>query len=110
MTRRRFRGEYRACLDLCRRKKRGCPRPAAISVMLVLILGLSVPAASCAADTQKTDNKGVTFADMWRGIKSAEQNIEKEIPKIGPAIIATFDKITGKEPKKPPQSSQEPTK
>jgi hypothetical protein len=27
-------------------------------------------------------------------LKSAEQNVEKEIPKIGPAIRDTFKKIT----------------
>lgn len=66
-------------------------------------------AASDSADTEKTDkSKGVTVEDLGRGLKSAEQNIEREIPKIGPAIIDTFKKVTGKESEK--QSSQSPEK
>lgn len=66
-------------------------------------------AASGSADTEKTDkSKGVTVEDLGRGLKSAEQNIEREIPKIGPAIIDTFKKVTGKESEK--QSSQSPEK
>ena len=72
----------------------------------VLMLGLS-PVAGLAtdpADTQKTDSKGITVEDLWSGLKKAEQNIEKEIPKIGPAIVDTFKKITKKDSEK--QSSQ----
>ena len=73
----------------------------------MLMLGLS-PAAGFAtdpADTQKTDSsKGITVDDLWSGLKRAEQNIEKEIPKIGPAIVDTFKKITKKDSEK--QSSQ----
>ena len=73
----------------------------------ILMLGLNPVAgvASDSADTQKTESsKGITVEDLWRGLKSAEQNIEREIPKIGPAIVGTFKKITGKESEK--QSSQ----
>ncbi|MEO8340452.1 MAG: hypothetical protein ABI604_12180 [Nitrospirota bacterium] len=35
--------------------------------------------------------------DLGRGLKSAVQNIEKEITKIGPAIGETFKKITRKD-------------
>jgi hypothetical protein len=34
--------------------------------------------------------------DLGRGLKSAAQNVEKEIPKIGSAIGETFKKITDK--------------
>ena len=49
-------------------------------------------------------NSGRTLEDVGRGLKSAEQNIETEIPKIGPAIGETLKKGTGKESEK--QSSQ----
>jgi hypothetical protein len=69
--------------------------------MLMLGPSLVAGAASDSADTQKTDSsKGITVEDLWRGLKRAEQNIEKEIPKIGPAIVDTFKKITKKEPEK----------
>ena len=74
---------------------------AIIIGMLMLGLSLVAGAASDAADAQKTDSsKGITVEDLWRGLKRAEQNIEKEIPKIGPAIVDTFKKITKKEPEK----------
>lgn len=68
---------------------------------------------AASAENQKTEgSKGITVEDLGRGLKSAEQNVEKEIPKIGPAIADTFKKITGKESSKPPaqNSSQEKTK
>jgi hypothetical protein len=75
--------------------------------MLVLVLGLSqaAGAASDSAETQKSqESKGITVEDLGRALKSAEQNIEREIPKIGPAIGETVKKIMGKDSKK--QSSQ----
>ena len=75
------------------------------------MLGLNPVAgvASDSADAQKADkSKGVTVEDLGRGLKNAEQNIEKEIPKIGPAIGDTFKKITGKDSEK--QSPQNPEK
>jgi len=72
--------------------------------MLMLGPSLVAGAASDSAPTQKTDSKGITVDDLWRGLKRAEQNIEKEIPKIGPAIVDTFKKITKKDSEK--QSSQ----
>lgn len=49
------------------------------------------------ADKHKMDNgKGLTVEDLARGLKSAAQSIEKEIPKIGPAIGDTFKNLTGK--------------
>ena len=32
------------------------------------------------------DSKGITIDDLGRGLKSAAQNVEKEIPKMGSAI------------------------
>jgi hypothetical protein len=79
--------------------------------LLLLALAGPVAAASSTTDTPKTDSKGVTLEDVWRGVKRAEQNIEKEIPKVGPAIVNTFNKIIGKaEKKNPSQSSEQPTK
>jgi hypothetical protein len=84
-------------------------RAAVIMLMLVLWLSHPVGAASDSADTQKSqESKGITVEDMARGFKSAAQNIEKEIPKIGPAIGKTFNKITGKDSEK--QSLQSPEK
>lgn len=48
------------------------------------------------AESQQTErNKGLTVEDLARGVRSAAQNIEKEIPKIGPAIGKTITSITG---------------
>lgn len=80
-------------------------------VVGLLLFGLSQTAesASNAADSQPAEgSKGVTVEDMVRGLKSAAQNVEKEIPKIGSAIGNAVKKITEKEPEKP--SSQEPSK
>lgn len=77
----------------------------------LLMFGLSQTAesASSAADNQKTEeSKGITVDDLGRGLKSAAQNVEKEIPKIGSAIGETFKKITSKDSDK--QSSQSPSK
>ncbi|MBI5316212.1 MAG: hypothetical protein HZB34_09590 [Nitrospirae bacterium] len=53
----------------------------------------TVPSSS--ADRQNTEgSKGITVDDLGRGIKSAAQNIEKEIPKMGSAIGSAFKKIT----------------
>ena len=65
----------------------------------LLLLGLSQTAESAenSVDNKKTEEgKGITVEDLARGLKSAEQNVEKEIPKIGSAIGETFKKITGK--------------
>jgi hypothetical protein len=76
---------------------------ALIVVMLMLAVSPIMGAASGSADTPDR-SKGFTVDDLWRGLKSAEANIEREIPKIGPAIADTWKKITRKAPKK--QSSQ----
>jgi hypothetical protein len=84
-------------------------RAAVIMLMLVLWLSQAAGAASDSADTQKSqESKGITVDDLGRALKSAGQNIEKEIPKIGPAIGETFKKITGKDSEK--ESPQSPEK
>lgn len=80
-------------------------------IMGLLLFGLSQTAesASNSADNQNNGgSKGTTLEDLGRGLKSAAQNIEKEIPKIGSAIGNAVKKITGKESEK--ASSQEPSK
>ena len=64
------------------------------------------PAASAeekkTSEPQKGESgKGLTVEELGRGLRSAEQNIEKEIPKIGSAIGGAFKKITEKDPDKP---------
>jgi hypothetical protein len=49
---------------------------------------------SAASSSQQTDShKGITVEDVARGVRSAVQNIEKEIPKIGPAIGKTVQSL-----------------
>ena len=81
-----------------------------VAIVGLLVFGLSQTAESASnSDGQKTEeSKGVTVDDLVRGLKSAEQNIEQEIPKLGAAIGNAVKKITEKEPEK--QSSQEPSK
>lgn len=77
--------------------------------LLVLSCCLVAGTGWASSDSQKTEgSKGTTVEDLGRGLKSAAQNIEKEIPKIGSAIGNAVKKITEKEPGKP--SSQEPSK
>jgi hypothetical protein len=69
-----------------------------ILVAALLVVGLTQAAASStAADNPKTgDGKGITVDDLGRGLKSAANNVEKEIPKIGSAIGNAVKKITEK--------------
>ena len=58
-------------------------------VLLIVRLTQAAAAAdaSTSADNRKTeDSKGITIDDLGRGLKSAAQNVEKEIPKMGSAI------------------------
>ena len=83
-------------------------------IIIAFLSGLGFTQAAAAASSTSADNrkteesKGVTVEDLGRGLKSAAQNIEKEIPKIGSAIGNAVKKITEKGPEKP--SSQEPAK
>ena len=69
-----------------------------IIIAALLVVGLTQAAASStAADNRKTgDSKGLTVDDIGRGLKSAANNVEKEIPKIGSAIGNAVKKITEK--------------
>ncbi len=79
------------------------------TVLAAGIVWLAAPDESRSADNRKTEeSKGITVDDLGRGLKSAVNNIEKEIPKAGSAIGNVFKKITEKTPEK--QSSQEPAK
>jgi hypothetical protein len=73
---------------------------AGLAVLGCCLLGWSGPVS---AESQKTQgSKGMTVDDFGRGLKSASQNVEKEIPRIGPGIGMTFKKITTKESGKQP--------
>ena len=73
-----------------------------IIIAVLLVVGLTrAVVSSTAADNPKTgDGKGLTVDDIGRGLKSAANNVEKEIPKIGSAIGNTFKKITEKSSEK----------
>jgi hypothetical protein len=76
----------------------------------LLLFGLSqiAESASNSAVNQNTGgSKGTTVEDRRRGLKSAAQNVEEEIPKIGSTIGNAVNKMTENEPEK--QSSQEPS-
>ena len=83
-------------------------------IIIAFLSGLGLTQAAAAASSTSADNrkteesKGVTVEDLGRGLKSAAQNIEKEIPKMGSAIGHAVKKITEKGPDKP--SSTEPAK
>jgi peptidoglycan hydrolase CwlO-like protein len=83
-----------------------------IIIAALLVVGLTQAAAadaSTSADNRKTEkSKGITVDDLGRGLKSAAQKIEKEIPKMGSVIGNTVKKITDKGPERP--SSQESAK
>ncbi|MEK7237190.1 MAG: hypothetical protein AAB242_11240 [Nitrospirota bacterium] len=89
-------------------------------ILCLLIMGRNcvVGAAETSGDNQPSNDKhkaengkGVTLEDLARGLKSAGQSIEKEIPKIGPAIGETFKKLSGKGSEKPsPQASEKEKK
>ena len=81
-----------------------------VIIATLLAFGVSqVAAESTSAGSGKTEHsKGITVDDLGRGLKSAANNIEKEIPKMGSAIGSAFKKITEKGSDKP--SPQEPAK
>jgi len=80
---------------MCRVRMTGC--------LLVLSSFLISGTGLASAESQKAEgNKGITVDDLGRGLKSAAQNVEKEIPKIGSVIGETFKKITDKRSDKKP--------
>lgn len=57
----------------------------------IVIAHLLTGSIVTATEPQQTEQrKGLTTDDLLRGLQSAAQNIEKEIPKIGPAIGKTI--------------------
>ena len=72
-------------------------------LLLLLPLLLMVGSGLASAESPQTErSKGLTVEDLARGVRSAAQNIEKEIPKIGPAIGKTVTSITGSSSEKKP--------
>ena len=75
--------------------------------LLWLSVGFSTGTFAEAAGAQQVEQrKGLTVDDLTRGLRSAAQNIEKEIPKIGPAIGKTLKSVTGSNSEK--AKSQDP--
>jgi hypothetical protein len=72
-----------------------------LSTLLLWLMGSGL---SWAESQQTERSKGLTLDDLARGVRSAAQNIEKEIPKIGPAVGKTLKSITGN------SSEQKPTR
>jgi hypothetical protein len=72
-------------------------RPWTIGCISGLLTFLLIEGSGCATPaTQQADTrKGTTVEDLARGLRSAARNIEKEIPKIGPAIGKTVKSISG---------------
>jgi hypothetical protein len=61
--------------------------------------------AAAADSPQAERSKGLTTDDLLRGLRSAAQNVEKEIPKIGPAIGKTVKSIAGHSSEKTPSQN-----
>ncbi len=83
--------------------------------LLLLVLGSVTISAAAGSDAQKSEgSKGITVDDLGRGLKSAAQNVEKEIPKLGSAIGNAVKKITekdsGKEASSPPAKDKDKDK
>lgn len=72
-------------------------------LLLLSTLFCVVGSGLASAESPQTErNKGLTVEDLARGVRSAAHNIEKEIPKIGPAIGKTITSITGNSSEKKP--------
>jgi hypothetical protein len=83
----------------------------AVLIAGLLLFGSSGPAASASdssAVKSTQESKGTTVDDLGRGLKSAAQNVEREIPKLGSAIGNAVKKMTEKGPDK--QAAQEKQK
>jgi len=76
-----------------------------IVIVTLLAIGIAQVAAAASSTSgdnrKKGDDKGLTVDDLRRGLKSAANNIEKEIPKFGSAVGNAFKKITEKGSEKP---------
>ncbi len=69
---------------------------------IMILLWLVGNGLAWAESPQTERGKGLTVEDLARGVRSAAQNIEKEIPKIGSAIGKTVTSITGNGSEKKP--------
>lgn len=75
---------------------------------------LVMESAVCSAEPQKSQSqhtepgKGVTVEDLTRGVRSAAQNIEKEIPKMGAAVGKAIKSIGANSSKKKQDNPQPP--
>ncbi len=75
--------------------------------LLWFCIGFPIGVVVEAADSQRSDQqKGVTVDDLTRGLRSAAQNIEKEIPKIGSAIGKTAKSMAGHGSEQKPSRNQ----
>ena len=72
------------------------------STLLSTLLWLVASGFAWAESLQTERSKGLTIEDLTRGVRSAAHNVEKEIPKIGPAIGKTVKSITGNSSEKKP--------
>jgi hypothetical protein len=76
-----------------------------IVIVILLAIGIAQVAAAASSTSgdnrKKGDDKGLTVDDLGRGLKSAANNIEKEIPKFGSAVGNAFKKVTEKGSEKP---------
>lgn len=70
----------------------------------LLVFGFGQPAWSASDSAERpageSNSKGLTVEELKQGLKSAAENVEKEIPKIGSAIGSLFKKATEKTPEK----------
>ncbi|CUS32830.1 Exported protein [Candidatus Nitrospira nitrificans] len=72
--------------------RRGVTKGPLWLLTLLLVLGSGLVSAE---SPQTERNNGLTVEDLAQGVRSAARNIEKEIPKIGPAIGKTVTSLTG---------------
>ena len=94
---------------LTKRMELEMPRMALVASLFALNSYFVAGPTLASSDNQKTDGgKGITVEDIGRGLKRAAQNVERAIPKIGPAIGETVKKIMGKG--SDTQSAQSPEK
>lgn len=83
-----------------------------IGFLVWLLILASGQIAVEAGESQQIDrHKGLTVDELTRGVRGAVQNIEKEIPKIGPAIGKTMKSRGGHgsestQPQKPPANTR----
>ena len=77
---------------------------------VLLVMGNAV----CAAEPQKAQpqqaesGKGLTVEDLTRGVRSAVQNIEKEIPRMGAAVGKAIKSVGTNSSKKKQDRPQPP--